>query len=59
MEREKSQWRRRECTHHDQVLGISQPPCGRNVQDASRVRFRGAEAAGDDGGDGGVREEVL
>lgn len=58
----KSWWRRtrsKEGTHHDQILGISQPPRGRNVQDAGRVRFRRAEAAGDDGGDLRVGEEGL
>lgn len=55
-------WRRtrtKERTHHDHILGISQPPRGRNVQDAGRVRFRWAEAAGDDGGDLGVGEKGL
>lgn len=50
---------RRNCSHHDQILGIGQPPRRRNVQDTSRVRFRRAEAAGNDRGDGGVGKESL
>lgn len=50
---------REEGTYHDQILSISQTPCGRDVQDAGRVRFRRAEAASDDRGDRGVREEGL
>lgn len=46
-------------THHDQILGIGQTPRGCNVQDAGRVRFWRAEAASDDGRDGGVGKEFL
>lgn len=50
---------REEGTYHDQILSISQTPCGRDVQDACRVRFRRTEATSDDGRDRGVREEGL